>query len=84
MSIVSSCLSSNKLHSVHPSSLSARGGSRGGGGEHSTKFSKGRGLTVPQISESQRVVAGKKKNKGCSFYIKNKLKSEILNDKKGL
>ena len=89
MSIVSSCLSSNKLHSVHPSSLSARGGSRGGGAEHSTKFSKRRGLTVPQISESQRVVAGKNRSdffqgECCSFYIKNKLKSEILNDKKGL
>ena len=52
MSIVSSCLSLNKLHSVHPSSLYARGGSRGGGGEHSIKFPKRRGLTVPQISES--------------------------------
>ena len=52
ISIVSSYLSSNKLHSVHPSSFSA-----GGGGvwlEPSTKFSKRRGLTGPQ-----RVVAGK-------------------------
>ena len=52
ISIVPSYLSSNKLHSVHPSSFSA-----GGGGvwfEPSTKFSKRRGLTG-----SQRVVAGK-------------------------
>ena len=42
----------------------------------------------PQISGSQRVVAGKDRGdvfqRGCSFYIKNKLKSEIFNDKKGL
>ena len=52
ISIVSSYLSSNKLHSVHPSSFSV-----GGGGvwfEPSTKFSKKRGLTG-----SQRMVAGK-------------------------
>ena len=52
ISIVSSYLSSNKLHSVHPSSFSA-----GGGGmwfDSSTKFSRRRGLTG-----SQRVVAGK-------------------------
>ena len=51
--------------------------------EPSTKFSKRRGLTG-----SQRVVAGKDRGDffqgGCSFYIKNKLKSEIFNDKKGL
>ena len=81
ISIVSSYLSSNKLHSVHPSSFSA-----GGGGvwfEPSTKFSKRRGLTG-----SQRVVAGKDRGDffqgGCSFYIKNKLKFEIFHDKKGL
>ena len=51
--IVSSYLSSNKLHSVHPSSLSA-GGRWDGWFEPSTKFSKRRGLTG-----SQRVVAGK-------------------------
>ena len=42
----------------------------------------------PQISGFQRVVAGKDRGdffqRGCSFYIKNKLKSEIFNDKKGL
>ena len=27
---------------------------------------------------------GRKGGGGCSFYIKNKLKSEIFNDKKGL
>ena len=51
--------------------------------EPSTKFSKRRGLTG-----SQRVVAGKDKGAffqgGCSFYIKNKQKYEIFNDKKGL
>ena len=82
ISTVSSYLSSNKLHSVHPSSLSA-GGRGDGWFEPSTKFSKRRGLTG-----SQRVVAGKDRGDffqgGCSFYIKNKLKSEIFNDKKGL
>ena len=54
ISIVSSYLSSNKVHSVHPSSFSA--GSGGVWFEPSTKFSKMRGLTG-----SQRVVAGKDK-----------------------
>ena len=52
ISIVSSYLSFNKLHSVHPSSFSAGGGCVGF--EPSTTFSKKRGLTG-----SQRVVAGK-------------------------
>ena len=44
----------------------------------------------PQISGSQRVVAGEDMGDffqgegGCSFSIKNKLKFEIFNDKKGL
>ena len=52
ISIVSSYLSSNKLHSVPRHSFSAGGGSVWF--EPSTKFSKKRGLTG-----SQRVVAGK-------------------------
>ena len=40
----------------------------------------------PQISGSQKVVAGKDRGDflqgGCSFYIKNKPKSEICNNKK--
>ena len=87
ISIVSSYLSSNKLYSMHPSSLSAGGGWKGWV-EPSTKFSKRRGLTGSQISGSQRVVAGKDRGDifqaGCSFYRKNKLKSEIFNDKIGL
>ena len=51
--------------------------------EPSTKFSKRRDLT-----ESQRVVAGKDRGEffqgGFSFYIKNKMKYEIFNKKKGL
>ena len=93
--IVSSYLSSNKLHSVHPSSLST-----GGRGEEGcTLWSAHYGCTLPlnfqkggawqdlspQISGSQRVVAEKDTDdffqEGCSFYIKNKLKSEIFNDK---
>ena len=50
-----------------------------GGGESSTKFSKKRGgLTGSQFLEPG--VAGKER--GCIFYIKNKLKSEIFNNKK--
>ena len=79
ISIVPSYLSSNKLHSVHPSSFSAEGG-----GVWFEPFSKRRGLIG-----SQRVVAWKDRGEffsegGCSFYIKNKLKYEIFNDKKGL
>ena len=55
---MSSYLSSNKLHSVHPSSFSA-GGARVWF-EPSAKFSKKRGLTG-----SQRVVAGKD---GVEFF----------------
>ena len=49
ISTAPSYLSSNKLHSVHPSSFSA-----GGGGVWFEPFSKRRSLTG-----SQRVVAGK-------------------------
>ena len=45
ISIVSSYISSNHIHSVHPSSLSAGGGGRGWV-EPSTKFLKRRSLTV--------------------------------------
>ena len=70
------------LHSVHPLPLSA-----GGGVESPTKYSKrGGGLVESQFLEG---VAGKEgddffQGKGCSFYIKNKLKSEIFNNKKSL
>ena len=52
ISVVSSYLSSNRLHSVHPSSFSAGGG----GGEKqwvepSTEFSKRKGLTGSQSSD---------------------------------
>ena len=61
-----------------------------GGGERiepPTKFSKktGRGLTGSQLLEG---AVGKEVGDffhgGCSFYIKNNLKSEIFNDKKSL
>ena len=54
------------------------------------KFQKGEpGHDVsPQISGSQKVVDGKDRGDflqgGCSFYIKNKPKSEISNNKKCL
>ena len=56
-----------------------------GGVEHPTKFSKREGLTESQILEG---VAGKEEGDlfqevaGFTFYIQNKLKSEICNDKK--
>ena len=65
ISIVSSYLSSNKLHSVHPSSFSAGGGSQWF--EPSTKFSKRRDL-----AGSQRVVAGKDRGEffqGVAVFI---------------
>ena len=66
---------------MHPSSFSA--GGEGVWLEPSSKFSKRRVLTG-----SERVVAGKDRGEffqgSCSFYIKNKLKYEIFNDKKVL
>ena len=63
-------------HSVHPPFL------LGEGVELPTKFSKRVGLTGPQLLER---VAGKKGGGGgCNLQIKNKLKSEIFNDKKSL
>ena len=53
--------------------------------EPPTKFSKRGGLTGSQFLEG---VAWKEKVTffmgGCSFYIKNKLKSEIYNNKQSL
>ena len=77
--------------SVHPPPtflLGAGGrgrGRRGEGGEPPTKFSKSGGLAGPKFLER---VAGKEEGDffqgGCSFYIKNELKSKIFNDKKSL
>ena len=47
-----------------------------GGVEPPTKFSKRGGLTGPQLLEGGDFFQG-----GCNFHIKNKLKSEIFNDK---
>ena len=53
-----------------------------GGVEPPTKFSKRGGLTGPQLLEEG---VGKEGVtfwvEGCNCHIKNKLKSEILNDK---
>ena len=53
--------------------------------EPPTKFSKGAGLTGSQLLEG---IAGKEGGDlfqgGCNFHIKNKLKSQIINDKKSL
>ena len=66
-------------HSVHPPL------SDGGRVEPPTKFSKRGGLTGPQLLEG---VAGKEGGEffqgGLQFSHKNKLKSEIFNDKKSL
>ena len=73
----------SKRHSVHLPPQCRKGG--GGGGEPPTKFSKKGGLTGPWLLEG---VAGKEGGDffqvGCNFHIKNKLKSEIFNEKKGL
>ena len=66
---------------MHPSSLSAW---EGEAAEPPTKFSQRRGSTGYQLLEG---VDGKKgvtsfRGGGCNFHIKNKLKSEIFNDKK--
>ena len=69
-------------HSVHPPPLSA-----GGGVEPPTKFSKREGLTGPQLLEVGCWERGGdffQGGGGCSFHIKNKLKSEIFKDKKSL
>ena len=67
-----------------PPHRSARGGGVGGA-EPPTKFSKRGGLTGSQFLKGscwERGVTffiG-----GCSFYMKNKLESEIFNNKKSL
>ena len=50
--------------------------------EPPTKFSKRWDLTGPQHLEGKE--EGGFFQGGCNFYIKNKLKSEIFNDKKSL
>ena len=66
------------INSVHPPFLQGRV-------EPPTKYSKRMGLTGPQLLEG---VAGKEGGDffqgGCNFHIKNKLKSEIFNNKKSL
>ena len=57
ISIVSSYISSNHIHSVHPSSLSAGGGGRGWV-EPSTKFLKRRSLTVRRELPKMEEVLG--------------------------
>ena len=73
MTQVSVCQSQSKLHSVHPQTKV----------EPLTKFYKKEGLTGPQLLEG---VAGKEGvtliRRGLQFSHKNKLKSEIFNDKK--
>ena len=53
---------------------------------HPTKFSKGMGrLTGSQFLEGfAELKEVRPSSGGCSFYIKNKIKSEIFNDKKSL
>ena len=65
------------VHSGHPPPLSA------GGVEPPTKFSKRGGLTGPQLLEGGCwEKGGDLFQGGCNCHIKNKLKSEIFNDKK--
>ena len=72
-------------HSVHlPPPLSAgRGGGGGGGVELTTKFPKQRGLD--RTSTFRGVVAGKEGvtffRGSCNCHIRDRLKSEIFNDK---
>ena len=55
---------------------------RGGGVEPPTTFSKREGLTGTQLLEGCWERGGDFFQGGCNFHIKNKLKSEIFNDKK--
>ena len=90
ISIVSSYLSSNKLHSAQYALLLSFCWEGGGGLSLLLNFQKGGAWQdlSPQISGSQRCAAGKDRadfyHGGCSLYIKNKLKSEIFNNKKDL
>ena len=74
-------LASKNVRSVYPSPLSAVGGVSWA----SNQIFKKEGLTGPQVLEG---AAGKEGmtffSGGCNFHIKNKLKSEIFKDKKGL
>ena len=55
------------------------------GVEPPTKFSERWGLTGPQLLEGVTRKEGATFFRGgCDFHIKNKLKSEIFNDKKSL
>ena len=61
------------------------GGGEGGGGRSSHHIFKKGGGRVNRISVFREGLLGKKIDLfqgGCNFYIKNKLKSEIINDKK--
>ena len=59
-----------------------------GGVDPPTKFSKKGGLIGPQLLEESCRERGmtffRGGGRGCNFYIKNKLKSEIFNYKKSL
>ena len=67
---------------MHP--LVLQGG--GEGIEPPNKFSKSRDLTGPQLLEVNCWERGGDffRGEGCNFHIKNKLKSEISNEKEGL
>ena len=75
------CLMIPKSYSVHPPPYFCRRV------EPPIKFSKRAALAGPQLLEG---VAGKEGDNffqgagSCNFHIKNKLKSEIFNDKKSL
>ena len=77
---------SHTVHSPPPFCfLVSTGVGEGGGVEPPTKFSERGGLTGPPLLV---VVTGKEGSDffqgGCAFHIKNKLKSEIFDDKKRL
>ena len=62
------------IHSVHPSLSAGGGGGEGRGG------GAGQDPTLGgEVAEKEGVIF---LQGGCSFFIKNKLKSEIFNDKK--
>ena len=71
---------------MHPPPLSAgaRGGEGAGGVSLQPNFQKGGGLTGPQLLEGVAGKEGVTFFRGLQFSHKNKLKSEIFNDKKSL
>ena len=72
------------MHSVHPRPFLLRGG-WGGGVEPPTKFQKGglnRTSTFRGGLLEKRGVTFSREGGGFNFHIKNKVKSEIFNDKK--